>query len=141
MAYDHGFTEHVMTASGGAWGHLMTTSGIKAKWGPGYAKQVIRAISVVPLTTKVVAGVVSFRVLATAGVTTSGTVIDTITLTTANRRGKPMYVKGLNTTVSEGSEVHMLVTTLASGQKLRACLYVTAQPADPANNTRMTESA
>lgn len=137
MAYDHGKQQIELSATNGvpALAATATTAVKQFRWVP-MNNVVIRGWGVIGLATKAGAPRFSLRVNATAGAASaSGDQVSTMTLATAVQRGKWTIRKGLTTTVTAGSSVHVQVTTAVTGYTVGAALYVENKPYDFVNQT------
>lgn len=145
MAYTHDKIEVMMTSTGGSPNVSFTATGKVASWVCGIVPHILRAVSVIPLTTNApaIAGVASIRTMATAGTTsTTGDQVDNITLTTTAILGKPYYVNGLDTEIEPGGELEINITTAATGRSAnRVIAYLEPRWEVPGNLTQMVESA
>lgn len=99
--YAHGLTEVHLNNPATDAGHVITSTGVIATWGPGYMKAVIRAAGVIVHTVPGDAATIAVE-YGTAAFTpdSGGTDIDTLALATTHTAGKSVYVTGLNTTIS-----------------------------------------
>lgn len=137
MAYDHGRQQIMMLTTGGlpAIQSHATTSVARFRHVI-MSDVVVRAVGIIPLTTKAGAPAFSFRVTATHGAASaSGTQFSLITVSTAANRGKPTVRRGLNVTASAGSEIVAQCKTAATGVRVSAVLYVEPKPYNFVNQT------
>lgn len=140
MAYEFGRQLVFMTTTGGLPALQSHATTVVARFRSVFLNDVVvQAAGVVSLTTKAGAPAFSFRVTATGGAASaSGGEFSRITVSTAAVRGEAWVRKGLNTTVSAGSEVVCQVKTAATGVRVAAFLYVSNKPYDFANKSTVT---
>lgn len=139
MAYDHGKYEVMLLTTGGLpqVATTATTSVKRLLWNP-ITDVVIRSVGIINLTTKTGALSFSCRVTATAGAASaSGGEFARLTTATSSQKGKVTARKGLNVSVSGGSEVVFQCRTAVSGAQVRGVIYVEQKPYNYGNQTRV----
>jgi len=139
MAYTHGQGQILMLTTGGLPAIQSHATTAAARFRHVFANDVVvRAVAIIPLTTKAGAPAFSFRTTATHGAASvSGNEFSRVTVTTAATR-RAYIRKGLNVTVSAGSECVAQVKTAATGVRVSAILYVEHKPYNWVNQTQVT---
>lgn len=141
MAYNYGLQEIHLNNPATDAGHVITSTGVIATWGPGFLKAIVRAAGVIVHTVPGDAANILVEYGAAGTAAGGGTSIDNLVLTTSHTAGKSVYVDGLNTVISPGEVVLFNVDAVAASGSVIPFLVVDWVPEVPGNNTNMVESA
>ncbi len=128
MSYQQQYEVQLLT-SGGNTNFLASGTGEKCRWTPLYTPHIVRAVSIVPITTSSMpsAAVVSIRV-ATGGAHDTSATADqktTLTLATGANPGKVRVRDKLNIDVGVGHALTLhVITAVTDNLKCRASILV-----------------
>lgn len=139
MAYTHSQYEVLMTNVA-----VITSTGDKAQWVPGYVPHVIRAWAFIcTVLTTVTQAVLDLDKQPTAGSAT-GRIADYVSplkIPIGTAQGKVIYKDGLQAKVSPGEQIVYNITTAASAGSGSVSLFVEPTWEVPANNVNMALTA
>jgi len=122
-------------------GGLITTTGIKATWGPGYQPVKIRAVYLIITTTPTVTPpVVNFYRRPTAGSETAKVLIKALNPSLAQAvQGNVIFADGLDVQINPGEDISVDVGTASTAGAAIMGAFTESAWEKPGNNARMVE--